>query len=57
MSRWDDVNFVEQGWQCPLCGTVYAPFVISCLKCNQETNDVSTESYTNTNMEKENNDK
>lgn len=26
---------IKSGWQCPLCGQVYAPFVVECLKCNQ----------------------
>ena len=25
------------GWQCPKCGSVYAPFVGSCGKCNAKT--------------------
>jgi ribosomal protein S27E len=24
-----------QGWQCPVCGKVWAPSMISCPHCNQ----------------------
>lgn len=27
----------QQGWQCPSCGAVYAPFMIACLKCTGTT--------------------
>lgn len=30
----------QQGWECPKCGSVYAPFMTECKKCNR--NDVPT---------------
>jgi len=24
----------QQGWQCPVCSSVWAPFVSGCLRCN-----------------------
>lgn len=24
----------QQGWQCPKCGCIYAPYVYGCAKCN-----------------------
>ena len=29
----------ERGWECPKCGSVYAPFVPSCTSCNRGNND------------------
>ena len=26
---------VNQGWQCPVCKNVYAPFIQACTKCNK----------------------
>ena len=28
---------VQQGWQCPVCKRVYAPFVSECLYCGGNT--------------------
>lgn len=28
-----DYSFTQEGWRCPDCGTVYAPFVPACFKC------------------------
>jgi uncharacterized OB-fold protein len=33
MSNWDDVGFVQQGWQCPVCGAVYSPTTPMCYNC------------------------
>ena len=36
---------VQQGWQCPVCGRVYAPSITMCLWCCGNvgrTNDVVT---------------
>lgn len=30
-----------QGWQCPLCHRVYAPFVKECDRCNQPIDEYS----------------
>ena len=27
---------VQQGWQCPLCKRVYAPFIPCCFHCGEE---------------------
>src|SRR5258708_7893145 len=29
----EDQDIIQQGWECPKCNTVYAPFVPSC-KCD-----------------------
>jgi ribosomal protein L37AE/L43A len=26
----------QQGWQCPMCGRVYAPWMAQCLYCGNE---------------------
>ena len=26
----NNVNIVQQGWQCPVCGRILAPFVTEC---------------------------
>lgn len=28
--------FIKQGWQCPICKTIYNPYIISCSKCNNK---------------------
>lgn len=25
--------FVQQGWQCPVCGAVYSPTTLACFNC------------------------
>lgn len=29
-------TFVQQGWQCPICGRVYSPFTPMCYSCGGE---------------------
>jgi len=29
--------FVQQGWQCPVCKSVYSPTMVQCLKCPTQT--------------------
>lgn len=29
-------GYVKQGWQCPICGKIWAPHVSSCYYCNAE---------------------
>ena len=31
-------NKMQEGWVCPKCGNVYAPFVSKCVRCNCPTN-------------------
>lgn len=26
----------QQGWECPKCGSVYAPFMMECSRCNNK---------------------
>lgn len=33
MSDWDRIGFAQQGWQCPICGAVYSPMIMACMKC------------------------
>ena len=28
---------MNQGWECPKCGKVYAPSIIQCLTCGKNT--------------------
>jgi hypothetical protein len=28
---------MSEGWICPKCGSVYAPFVSGCWKCNHQS--------------------
>ena len=32
-----EYNYVQQGWQCPICKNVFAPSVQMCTVCNKET--------------------
>jgi len=27
-------NSIPQGWQCPICKNIYAPFITACHECN-----------------------
>ena len=31
---------MKEGWKCPVCNSVYAPFVRECEKCNVDTDEV-----------------
>ena len=44
MSNWNDISFVQQGWQCPVCGAVYSPMTMACMNCTglKVTNRTST---------------
>ena len=38
-----------QGWQCPICGSIWAPFIPQCLNCNDKKSHkttTSTSTYT-----------
>ena len=28
-----DSRFIQQGWQCPVCGAVYSPMTMACMNC------------------------
>ena len=32
----DFPNFVQQGWQCPICKRIYSPLTPSCFWCGNE---------------------
>lgn len=34
----------QQGWQCPICKRVYAPFVSECINCGRVNVVVNTDS-------------
>lgn len=43
----DNYNFVQQGWQCPLCKRIYSPSTPCCFVCGEEgmtktTTDIDT---------------
>lgn len=36
-------GMTQQGWQCPVCKAVYAPWVMTCQNCKQSVEyDVTT---------------
>ena len=39
-----DINFVPQGWQCPICKRVYSPTTPMCNYCGGEQKTVATTS-------------
>lgn len=51
MNSWDEVEFVQQGWQCPKCHRIYSPSTPMCFYCYQEepTNSYSIETTTTKN--------
>jgi len=38
------VNYVRQGWQCPICKKVLAPFMSYCPFCPEDSKWTSTSS-------------
>ena len=30
---YDSIGFIQQGWQCPVCGAVYSPMTMACMNC------------------------
>lgn len=32
----------QQGWQCPVCKKIYAPFIQECLHCNNVETELKT---------------
>ena len=42
MSNWNDIGFVQQGWQCPVCGAVYSPMTPMCYNCTGKSYTFST---------------
>ena len=37
-----DRQSAQQGWQCPVCNRVYAPWMASCPNCGGERQTIST---------------
>lgn len=35
---WGEAMSENNGWICPKCGKVYAPFIAACLECNEKAN-------------------
>lgn len=33
MSNWDNINFAQQGWQCPICHAIWSPTTPMCYNC------------------------
>ena len=44
----DNNNFVQQGWQCPICKRIYSPTTTMCYYCNQDTTITTTSTDTGT---------
>ena len=47
MSNWNDANFAQQGWQCPICHAVWSPTTPMCYNCTgkEKTYTVSSGTY------------
>lgn len=41
-------EFVEQGWQCPVCHRIYSPLTIMCLYCGNKTETTVATTITST---------
>ena len=39
---------IQQGWQCPLCKRIYAPFVTECFYCPRSGEKMMTTTTTDT---------
>ena len=37
-----NINFIPQGWQCPICKRVYSPSTTMCYTCGNEKFSVAT---------------
>lgn len=37
-----DYNYIQQGWQCPVCKRVYSPTTTMCYYCGNEKIDTTT---------------
>ena len=35
-------NLLDKGWECPKCGRVYAPWVMKCSYCGNDTQPTTT---------------
>ena len=42
-----DTIGIQQGWQCPLCKRIYAPFVTECFYCPRSGEQIMTTTGTN----------
>lgn len=43
-------RFIQQGWQCPICGRVYSPSTTMCYYCGSGQNYIYTNSTSNANI-------
>ena len=41
-----NINYAQQGWQCPICKRVYSPTTPMCFYCGQESKTVTTTDFT-----------
>lgn len=39
-------KYAQQGWQCPLCSTIYSPSTMACCKCTQPSTITTTDTIT-----------
>lgn len=44
--------FVQQGWQCPICGRVYSPTTLMCISCPPKTTTAAGTAQTETQIYK-----
>ena len=33
----ENMSTIEKGWQCPVCGTVYSPYISECSRDHLDT--------------------
>lgn len=45
--NYNNINFVRQGWQCPICKRVLAPFIIECPYHNENNFELNVEMSVN----------
>lgn len=43
-------KFIQQGWQCPICGRVYSPSTAMCYYCGDSHSYVNTTSTSDMNV-------
>lgn len=36
MTDWNNISFVQKGWECPRCGRINAPWLLYC-SCDRST--------------------
>ena len=40
-----ETHYVNQGWQCPICKTVYAPTTPMCFRCSGNASPITCDTH------------